>query len=118
MFKIPKEEDRERALNQYKILRKTAVKDGKPYILACEAGHAGQEPRAQGWTLAVKSTFASKGDMDYYDNECEAHKALKAVVSGIRTDVMTVWFESALNERVSGVHPPLLSSPLFLPPSR
>lgn len=39
--------------------------------------------------------------MDYYDNECEAHKAFKAVVSGIRTDVMTVWFESALNERVS-----------------
>ena len=26
MFKIPKEEDRERALKQYKILRKTAVK--------------------------------------------------------------------------------------------
>lgn len=36
--------------------------------------------------------------MDYYDNEYEAHKALKAVV---RTDVMAVWFESALNERVS-----------------
>lgn len=55
-----------------------------------------QEPRAQGWTLAVKTTFASKDDMDYYDNECEAHKALKAVTNGIRTDVMTIWFESGL----------------------
>jgi hypothetical protein len=57
-----------------------------------------QEARSQGWTLAVKSTFASKEDMDYYDKECEAHKALKEVTNPIRTDVLTVWFESALSE--------------------
>ena len=34
--------------------------------------------------------------MDYYDNECDAHKALKAVATTVRTDALTVWFESAL----------------------
>jgi len=57
-----------------------------------------QEARAQGWTLATKTTFASKEDMDYYDTQCEAHKALKAVSTPVRTDVLTVWFESALND--------------------
>lgn len=96
MFKIPNEQDRLRALEQYKVLKTTAVKDGKPYILAAEAGHAGDEPRAQGWNLAVKSTFASKADMDYYDSQCQAHKDLKKVTNAVRTDVVTVWFESAL----------------------
>jgi hypothetical protein len=36
--------------------------------------------------------------MDYYDKECEAHKALKEVTNPIRTDVLTVWFENALSE--------------------
>ena len=44
----------------------------------------------------MKSTFASKADMDYYDNECEAHKELKKVTGAVRTDVCTVWFESVL----------------------
>ena len=57
-----------------------------------------KEDRAQGWTLAVKSTFASKADMDYYDSECEAHKELKKVTASIRTDIVTVWFESALED--------------------
>lgn len=97
MFKIPKEEDRNKLLEQYKVLKKTATKDGKPYILAAEAGHAGQEPRAQGYTLAVKSTFASKADMDYYDKECQAHKDLKVVSGAVKEgEALTVWFESAL----------------------
>ena len=54
------------------------------------------DDRNKGWNLAVKSTFASKADMDYYDKECEAHKALKKVSGAVRTDNLTVWFESAL----------------------
>ena len=142
MFKIPSQSDLDRCLEQYKTLKRTAVKDGKPYVLSIDAGKAAcvpflsfalsvallfspvvtrasfrfaslrgaalrcasltlsaldsDEPRAQGWTLAVKSTFASKADMDYYDNECEAHKELKKVTGAVRTDVCTVWFESVL----------------------
>jgi hypothetical protein len=36
--------------------------------------------------------------MDYYDTECEAHKELKKVTASIRTDIVTVWFESALED--------------------
>jgi hypothetical protein len=36
--------------------------------------------------------------MDYYDTECEAHKELKKVTAPIKTDVVTVWFESALED--------------------
>lgn len=68
--------------------------DGKPYILACEAGEAGPDPRSKGWNIAAKSTFASKADMDYYDNECEAHRALKVLAKPVVEDVMTVWFEN------------------------
>lgn len=66
--------------------------------MACEAGEAALEPRAKGWTVAAKATFASKGDMDYYDNECEAHKELKVVAKPLVEDVMTVWFESIFAE--------------------
>jgi len=96
MFKIPSEEDRNRVLEQYKVLKRTAVKDGKPYILSAEAGHAGTDNRSQGYTLAVKSTFASKADMDYYDDECEAHQTLKKITGAVREGpTLTVWFESA-----------------------
>lgn len=67
--------------------------DGKPYILACEAGETAPEPRAKGWTIAAKTTFATKEDMDYYDNECEAHKQLKVVAKPVVEDLMAVWFE-------------------------
>lgn len=59
---------------------------------------ASVDDRAQGWNLAVKSTFASKADMDYYDKECEAHKELKKVTAAMRTDIVMVWFESALED--------------------
>ncbi len=32
--------------------------------------------------------------MEYYDNECEAHKALKAVAKEVHQGVMMVYFES------------------------
>lgn len=48
--------------------------------------------------MAVKSTFASKADMDYCDNECEAYKELKKITAVVRIDILTVWFESALED--------------------
>lgn len=70
--------------------------DGKPYILACEGGEAAPEPRAKGWTIAVKCTFASKEDMDYYDNECEAHREVKVLAKPLVEDLLAVWFEDVL----------------------
>jgi hypothetical protein len=46
----------------------------------------------------VKSTFASKADMDYYDKECEAHNELKMAIRPVVEDLMTVWFESIFAE--------------------
>jgi hypothetical protein len=36
--------------------------------------------------------------MDYYDNECEAHKELKTVAKPLVEDIMTIWFESIFAE--------------------
>ncbi|KAF7588064.1 hypothetical protein BBP40_006202 [Aspergillus hancockii] len=96
LFKIPNEEDRSRVLEQYKVLAKTALKDGKPYILGAAAGHSFPDPRNKGYTLSVKTTFSSMEDMQYYDTECEAHKVLKAVAGPVKEDVLTTFFESVL----------------------
>ncbi|KAL1969530.1 hypothetical protein VTN77DRAFT_8968 [Rasamsonia byssochlamydoides] len=96
LFKIPNEADRERVLEQYKILAKTAVKDGKPYITHLAVGPSFPDPRNKGFNVAVKTTFASLEDMQYYDNECEAHKALKAVAASVKEDVLSVYFESVM----------------------
>jgi hypothetical protein len=71
--------------------RSQAAKQSHTYL-------ASFDNRTQGWNLAVKSTFASKADMDYYDTECEAHKELKKITGAIRTDIVTVWFENALED--------------------
>ncbi|KAL4909063.1 hypothetical protein BDW74DRAFT_174278 [Aspergillus multicolor] len=96
LFNIPDEAARDRVLEQYKILAKTAVKDGKPYIVAAAAGASYPDPRNKGYNLSVKTTFTSLEDMKYYDTECEAHKALKAVAAPVREDVLTTYFESVL----------------------
>jgi hypothetical protein len=38
------------------------------------------DPRSQGYTLVARTVFDSKADMDFYDNECEAHTAIKAFI--------------------------------------
>ncbi|KAL2005706.1 hypothetical protein VTN00DRAFT_10199 [Thermoascus crustaceus] len=96
MFKIPNEVDRDRVLEQYKVLAKTAVKDGKPYITSITAGPTVPDPRNKGFNLAVKTTFASLEDMRYYDTECEAHRALKAVVGPVREDTVMAYYQSVL----------------------
>lgn len=35
-------------------------------------------------------------DMKFYDTECEAHKALKAIVGPVKEDALTTFFESVL----------------------
>jgi len=41
-------------------------------------------------------TFQSLDDMRYYDNDCEAHKALKAVAVPVKEDLLTTYFESVV----------------------
>lgn len=41
-----------------------------------------EDPRSQGYTLAARTTFDSKADMDYYDTECKAHAEIKAMLKG------------------------------------
>ncbi|KAH8662211.1 hypothetical protein BX600DRAFT_465853 [Xylariales sp. PMI_506] len=75
--------------------------DGKPYILSLTAGRVMDDPRTQGFTIVSKTEFASLEDMRYYDNDCEAHGALKAVGAtlnlegGRETGLMTVYFEAS-----------------------
>jgi hypothetical protein len=57
-----------------------AKQDGKPYIQMAAANAPHEDPRSQGYTLVARTVFASKADMDYYDNECEAHAGIKALL--------------------------------------
>jgi hypothetical protein len=50
------------------------------YIQMAAANVTEEDPRSQGYTLVGRTTFASKEDMDFYDNECEAHGAIKALI--------------------------------------
>jgi len=38
------------------------------------------DPRRQGYTMVARTVFKSKEDMDFYDNECEAHIVIKALL--------------------------------------
>ncbi|KAJ5109030.1 hypothetical protein N7456_005705 [Penicillium angulare] len=96
LFKIPNDADANRVLEQYKILAKTATKDGKPYIVSAAVGKSIPDPRNKGFNVSVKTTFASLEDMKYYDEQCEAHKALKAVAGPVKEDIMMTYYESVL----------------------
>ena len=114
LFKIPNPEDVSKLLEIYKEMPTKAIKvigtphhmldhnlhgtsqDGRPYILNVKAGPAKPDQRAQGYTLAVVSTFASQDDMVYYDEECAAHKALKVVAKDVHQGVMMVFFENIM----------------------
>jgi hypothetical protein len=61
-----------------------------------KAGRTFQDQRAQGYTVAVMSTFASKEDFEYYDKECEAHKELKAFAGSVHQGNLMVYFQSVL----------------------
>ncbi|KAI9814631.1 MAG: hypothetical protein M1827_003187 [Pycnora praestabilis] len=98
LFKIPEDEDQKAVLTKYRTLKQDAIKDGKPYIVSVDAGKAMPDQRTQGYTLGVKTVFASKVDMDYFDTDCSAHKASKAVSSKVADGVIVVYFESIFDE--------------------
>lgn len=93
LFKIPTEEGQNALLEKYRTMPVDAKKDGKPYILSVSANKAVADQRAQGYTVVVVSMFANKEDMVYYDEGCEAHKALKGVAKQYMEGVMMVYGE-------------------------
>ncbi|KAG7138799.1 Fusaristatin A biosynthesis cluster protein like [Verticillium longisporum] len=96
LFKIPNEEDRQKLLELYKGMPQKAVKDGQPYLLGVKAGTAFKDQRAQGYTVAVQSMFASVEDMAYYDNECAAHAELRAFAKSVNQGAMMIYFQDEL----------------------
>ncbi|KAH6721013.1 hypothetical protein DL95DRAFT_354565 [Leptodontidium sp. 2 PMI_412] len=94
LFKIPSPDDQEKLLSIYKTMQQTALKNNKPYILSVTAGRSIPSQRDQGYSIAVISVFASVEDMVYYDEECEAHRKLKAFAKGVHEGAMMVYFES------------------------
>ncbi|OAK96505.1 hypothetical protein IQ06DRAFT_297206 [Phaeosphaeriaceae sp. SRC1lsM3a] len=68
------------AVQKYATLAQDAKKDGKQYIQTAAANPTYDDARSQGYTLVARTVFASKEDMDFYDNECEAHGAIKALL--------------------------------------
>jgi hypothetical protein len=56
------------------------TQDGKPYIHMAAANATLEDARSQGYTMVARTVFASKQDMDFYDNDCEAHGAIKALL--------------------------------------
>lgn len=54
--------------------------EGKPYIHLASAIKLHPDARSQGFTLLARTVFASKADMDFYDDEDEAHRGIKALI--------------------------------------
>ncbi|KAH0345660.1 hypothetical protein KCU81_g4284, partial [Aureobasidium melanogenum] len=97
LFKIPKSSDVQAVLDKYATMAQDAKKDGKPYILRCVAGAAVDDARSQGYTLTAQTSFSNMDDMKYYDTECEAHAALKAVAkSKVEGPPLVTYFDNAI----------------------
>lgn len=78
LFKVP-EEHIDLVLKQYEVLRSTAVKDGKPYIVSNVARRITNtsSPLSEGYTISSQSIFKNVADHAFYDKECPAHMELK-----------------------------------------
>ncbi|CCF47469.1 stress responsive A/B barrel domain-containing protein [Colletotrichum higginsianum] len=98
LFKVPDEENQNKILALYRQMPQKALKDGKPYMLSVKAGLAVADQRAQGFTVAAVSTFASKGDMDYYDNGCAAHQELKSIAKNAHQGFAMVFFPDGVEQ--------------------
>lgn len=114
LFKIPKKEDQETLLEKYKVAQQKALKvipsdtyfqhqgsahqmqDGKPYIVAVEAGPTKDDARNQGYTVCAKSTFKSQEDFDFYDKTCTAHAEIRKFAASVHQGVMMVYFSSVV----------------------
>ncbi|OAL52413.1 hypothetical protein IQ07DRAFT_370687 [Pyrenochaeta sp. DS3sAY3a] len=80
LFKIPDAAVVQEAIQKYSTLAQDAVKDGNPYVQLASAAATYDDSRSQGYTLVARTVFETKEDMDFYDNECEAHTQIKALV--------------------------------------
>ncbi|EAT86493.1 hypothetical protein SNOG_06662 [Parastagonospora nodorum SN15] len=76
-------------------------RDGNPYVQMAAANPSHDDPRSQGYTLVARTVFECKEDMDFYDNECEAHKAIKAVLKPVVAAPPLVVYMDAQFEKVS-----------------
>ncbi|KAF3006446.1 hypothetical protein E8E13_002646 [Curvularia kusanoi] len=80
LFKLSDTAVIKEAIQKYSTLTQDAVKNGERYIEQATAHQPYDDPRTQGYTLVARTVFKSKADMDYYDNECEAHAAIKSYI--------------------------------------
>lgn len=87
---------RENRLAAHQRLVRAAVQDSKPYIISAKAHAVIPDPagRNQDFTVAANTVFASLEDMKFYDDDCEAHKAIKAFLKPRIQGVMTVYHEA------------------------
>jgi hypothetical protein len=58
----------------------TLPEDGKQYIKSVAAGEAIEDPRNQGYTVALQTIFDCLEDMKFFDTECDFHKGMKTIV--------------------------------------
>lgn len=78
----------------YQTLKRDNQKDGKPYILEINGYQPIPDARNQGYNFVSMSKFKDLEDMKFYDKECPAHGALKALnVGKVDPPVMTTYFE-------------------------
>ncbi|KAF1829251.1 hypothetical protein BDW02DRAFT_510396 [Decorospora gaudefroyi] len=82
LFKIPDPEMIKEAIQMYNTLAQDAKKDGKNYIQLAQANATYDDPRSEGYSMLARCIFESKEDMDYYDNQDEAHAKIKAHFKG------------------------------------
>ncbi|OJD40779.1 stress responsive a b barrel domain-containing protein [Diplodia corticola] len=96
LFKVPNPDDIPAILEKYTTLTTDAKKDSKPYITSAKANAVIPDPagRNQDFTIAANTVFASLDDMKFYDEDCEAHKAIKAFLKPRIQGVMTVYYEA------------------------
>ncbi|KAF2874468.1 hypothetical protein BDV95DRAFT_487423 [Massariosphaeria phaeospora] len=82
LFKLPDATAVQETVKRYSTLSQDAIKShtNTPYIRSASASTPYQDPRNQGITLVARTEFASKADMDYFDNECAAHGRIKAAI--------------------------------------
>ncbi|KAK4227530.1 hypothetical protein QBC38DRAFT_477676 [Podospora fimiseda] len=95
MFKIPDEQNQEKLVDLYRKLAKDQKRNGKPYILYSTAGKSNPDQRSKGYTVISHMRFSNLDDMNYYDNECEAHAVLKKEGGnlGVAEPPLVVYFE-------------------------
>lgn len=87
---------RENRLAAHQRFARAGVQDSKPYIISAKAHAVIPDPagRNQDFTIAANTVFASLDDMKFYDDDCEAHKAIKAFLKPRIQGVMTVYHEA------------------------